>query len=180
MPEELFRGLRRWSYNLEHEYSTLAVAPGTTAPSWSRSSDHPDAFWRLKSIQRLARRASDCLRGYPQVRVQCADAQTIDAGSVDAVLVNAGFMEPSTIWLDRLTPSGRLILPLTFSILGTTLTKGPVFCLEKREGSFLASYVSFAMIYGDPSVRDPVLNDLLHAQSGRYVECRAVAAPGLS
>jgi protein-L-isoaspartate(D-aspartate) O-methyltransferase len=111
----------------------------------------------------LARRAKRCLAGVPGIDLRCADAKTIDPGPVDAILVSAGFLGPASTWLDRLQPGGRMMMPITFSLPGVSLTKGPVFCIGKdADSSLSAAYHSFAMIYGDPAGRDAALDTALH------------------
>lgn len=61
----------------------------------------------------LADRLQRNLAGYPTVQAVCGDGTAYDAGSVDAIYVNAGVTEPAPLWLDRLAEGGRLLLMLT-------------------------------------------------------------------
>ncbi len=61
----------------------------------------------------LATRARSNLVNLSQVEVVQADGGEYDPGPVNAILVNAGATHPRLLWLDRLLPGGRLILPLT-------------------------------------------------------------------
>jgi len=60
----------------------------------------------------LASRAADTLRHLSNVEVIAGDATTYDAGTVDAIYVNAGATHPMRLWLDSLKSGGRLIFPL--------------------------------------------------------------------
>jgi protein-L-isoaspartate(D-aspartate) O-methyltransferase len=61
----------------------------------------------------LARRARANLKPWPQVEVVHGDGMIHDPGPVDVVVAFAGGTHPSPIWLDRLAPSGRLMMPMT-------------------------------------------------------------------
>ena len=61
----------------------------------------------------LARRASHNLAAYPCVTVVCADGTLYDSGPADGIYVCAGVTAPALTWLDNLTVTGRLIVPLT-------------------------------------------------------------------
>lgn len=61
----------------------------------------------------LAAKAADNLRPWAQVEVVHDDGRTHDPGEVDAIIVFAGSTHPAPVWLDRLTPGGELLMPLT-------------------------------------------------------------------
>lgn len=61
----------------------------------------------------LAERAEDNLSPWPQVEVVNGDGTTHDPGKVDAIVAFAGATHPAQLWLDRLKPGGRLMMPLT-------------------------------------------------------------------
>ena len=61
----------------------------------------------------LAAQAKRNLEHLPFVEVICGDASIYDAGTADAIFVNAGASYPLPLWLDSLAPDGRLIVPLT-------------------------------------------------------------------
>jgi len=61
----------------------------------------------------LAARARANLAPWPQVEVVHGDGRAHDPGEVDAVVVFAGSTHPAPLWLDRLAPGGRLLMPLT-------------------------------------------------------------------
>jgi protein-L-isoaspartate(D-aspartate) O-methyltransferase len=61
----------------------------------------------------LAARARVNLGPWPQVEVVHGDGCAHDPGEVDVVIVFAGSTHPAPLWLDRLAPGGRLLMPLT-------------------------------------------------------------------
>jgi len=68
--------------------------------------------YALEFEKHLAARAHVNLSDWPQVEVICGDATTFDAGEVDVVVAFAGGTHPAPIWLERLAPQGRLLMPL--------------------------------------------------------------------
>ena len=80
--------------------------------------------------QKLAARAKRNLSPWRQVSVVAGDGSRCRLDTVDALLINAGATHPAAIWLDALTPGGRMVLPLTAenkfgSVLKVTrLTRG--------------------------------------------------------
>ena len=63
--------------------------------------------------EELAARARGNLAPWPQVEVVHGDGRTHDPGEVDVIIVFAGSTHPAPLWLDRLAPSGQLLMPLT-------------------------------------------------------------------
>jgi len=61
----------------------------------------------------LAERAEDNLSPWPQVEVVNGDGSAHDPGKADAIVAFAGATHPAAIWLERLKPRGRLMMPLT-------------------------------------------------------------------
>jgi protein-L-isoaspartate(D-aspartate) O-methyltransferase len=124
----------------------------------------------------LVRRARRCLRDYRNVELRFGDATTMEPGPIDAFLVSAGLLHVPRLWLDRLRAGGRAILPLTFAIEGTSLTKGAAFCLVREAHGFSATSHSFALIYGDVNRRDLALNEALHRQyqAGTWPDVRSL------
>ncbi|WP_162916463.1 protein-L-isoaspartate O-methyltransferase family protein [Dongia deserti] len=61
----------------------------------------------------LAQRATANLAGERNVEVIHADGTSYDFDPADGIYVNAGATQPSPLWLDKLKPSGRLIMVLT-------------------------------------------------------------------
>jgi protein-L-isoaspartate(D-aspartate) O-methyltransferase len=60
----------------------------------------------------LAARAQQNLAPLTHVHVVQGNGCEHDPGAVDAIYVNAGATHPLPLWLDRLVPGGRLMLPL--------------------------------------------------------------------
>jgi protein-L-isoaspartate(D-aspartate) O-methyltransferase len=112
----------------------------------------------------LANRARANLLPYPQIDARCGDASGQLDGPFDAVLVNAGLTHPLEGWLDAVTPSGKLVLPLTSTMaaMGSNIGKGIVLLLTKQDsGDFAVRSIGFAAIYSAIGVRDAGLNDQL-------------------
>ncbi|MGX7703258.1 protein-L-isoaspartate O-methyltransferase family protein [Methylobacterium sp. Gmos1] len=105
----------------------------------------------------LATFAADALDGLAQVRIVEGDGAAMRLPPSDLVLVNAGAARPAESWLDALAPGGRLILPLTAGMrLGTPITRGAVFLIERREErSYAARCLSPTLIYPCAGARDP-------------------------
>ncbi|WP_043752256.1 protein-L-isoaspartate O-methyltransferase family protein [Methylobacterium nodulans] len=61
----------------------------------------------------LAAQAAAALAGYPQVVVHSRSGAEGPLPEADFVSVNAGATAPLALWLDALSPTGRLIVPLT-------------------------------------------------------------------
>jgi protein-L-isoaspartate(D-aspartate) O-methyltransferase len=61
----------------------------------------------------LAQRAAANLAGERTIDVVCADGTSYDFDAADGIYVNAGATRPGPLWLDKLKPSGRLIMVLT-------------------------------------------------------------------
>lgn len=61
----------------------------------------------------LAGRARECLSGISNVRILEGDGSTAPFDVADVIYINAGVTHPPDAWLDALSESGRLIIPLT-------------------------------------------------------------------
>lgn len=110
----------------------------------------------------LAERARENLRDLAWVRVVAGDGCRVDPGEVDAILVNAGATHPIPLWLDRLAPGGRLLLPLTGSN-----GFGAVLRLQRADGGFHVSFVSSVGIYPCAGARDPEIERALDTALAR-------------
>jgi protein-L-isoaspartate(D-aspartate) O-methyltransferase len=108
----------------------------------------------------LAARAAKNLAEYPNVNVHRGDGGMLDPGECDAILINAGVTHPHPLWLDRLRPGGRLVLPLTVP-MGRTLGKGVMARIVREPQGFSARVVTFVAIYSCASVRDAEIEALL-------------------
>jgi protein-L-isoaspartate(D-aspartate) O-methyltransferase len=107
----------------------------------------------------LAARARENLEVYTNVSVHAGDGAAFDPGSCDAIFINAGVTHPHRLWLERLSPGGRLVLPLTATMESanfggggfmTKITAGP--------NGYSARVVSPVGIFSCTSVRDPQMN----------------------
>jgi protein-L-isoaspartate(D-aspartate) O-methyltransferase len=107
----------------------------------------------------LAASARSKLDSWPQVEVRAGDGTTVGADSFDAILVNAGVTHPEPAWLDRLSPTGRVILPLTcaFGPPGP-ISKGFMIKIARREHEFDASMVTAVAIYSAVGIRSDEIN----------------------
>ncbi len=103
----------------------------------------------------LAARAADNLAADPGVTVLCGDGAETDVAPADVMFVNAGVVRPADLWLDRLHDGGRLIVPLTVDVDGSTSTQGTVFRVTRRGASFEVSAVSPTRIFPCAGARDP-------------------------
>jgi protein-L-isoaspartate(D-aspartate) O-methyltransferase len=115
----------------------------------------------------LAARARANLAELPQAEVVAADAATYDPGEVDALLVNAGVTHPLPIWLDRLRPGGRLLLPLTFTMAPSPHGKGLVLLVRRQGAGWSARFLTPVAIYPCLGCRDENLNLRLREALGK-------------
>jgi protein-L-isoaspartate(D-aspartate) O-methyltransferase len=104
----------------------------------------------------LAARSVENLAAYPNVRVHCGDAATLDPGPCDAIFVNAGVTHPNHLWLERLSGSGRLVLPLTTS-MAPNLGRGAMLRVSREDGCWRVRLITSVAIYSSTSLRDTVL-----------------------
>ena len=93
--------------------------------------------YAIEFDKRLAARARANLTSWPQVKVVCGDASTFDAGEVDVVVAHAGGTHPMALWLERLAPQGRLLMPLVTNDGGGFMLKA-----VRHRGGFEAKAVS--------------------------------------
>lgn len=111
----------------------------------------------------LADAARHNLASMPWVDVR-ADAASQPAGETfEAILVNAGVTHPLDAWLDALAPGGRLILPMTSTMVPMgNIGKGLVVLVSRdRDGSFAARVTGFVAVYSAVGIRDADLNERL-------------------
>jgi len=104
----------------------------------------------------LAARAKTNTAHLENVTVIECDGITYDPGPVDAIFINAGVTHPQPLWLDRLKPGGRLLVPLTAGVGG-----GWMMLVHRIGDKYEASFSSQVMIYSSPSGRDPKRNATL-------------------
>jgi protein-L-isoaspartate(D-aspartate) O-methyltransferase len=110
----------------------------------------------------LAARARENLAAYPNVSVHAGDGADFDPGECDAIFINAGVTHPHSLWLERLSSDGRLVLPLTGAIGGGNLGGAGVVARIARKGNaFAACVVTVVAIYSCTSVRDSEMSTVL-------------------
>ena len=101
----------------------------------------------------LVTRARINLADLPQVKVIHADGSEHDPGPAHAIFINAGATHPRPSWLERLLPSGRLLLPLTATTPnGST---GGVLKVTRQAGGYTARFISPVTIFPCLGTRDP-------------------------
>jgi protein-L-isoaspartate(D-aspartate) O-methyltransferase len=108
----------------------------------------------------LAARAAQNLSGYANVGVREGDGAKLDPGSCDAMLINAGVTHPLSLWLDRLSDGGRLVVPLTMNTT-PTLGVGLMMKIVRQGERFSAQVVSSLAIYSCKNARDEQREPLL-------------------
>lgn len=109
----------------------------------------------------LAEAARHRLASLSNVSVCCGDGSERLEETFDAVLVNCGVTHPLPEWLNALRPGGRMIVPVTAALPGTSIGKGPLLQLTKRDTDFTATLVSVVAIYSALSIRDADVNQRL-------------------
>jgi protein-L-isoaspartate(D-aspartate) O-methyltransferase len=113
----------------------------------------------------LAAEARQNLASLSWVVAHHGDASQIAPGETfDAILVNAGVTHPLDAWLDALAPGGRMILPLTSTMvpMGPNIGKGLVMVVTRQDAVELTVRVlTFVAIYSAVGLRDAGLNERL-------------------
>jgi protein-L-isoaspartate(D-aspartate) O-methyltransferase len=104
----------------------------------------------------LAAKAGDNLRDWKQVEVVAGDGRLHDAGEVDRIVVFAGATHPAPLWLDRLTPGGQLLVPLTAS-----------------------RWFGFLLLATRPAPLDPSAIALPEARDDNRFEARSIGGVGI-
>ena len=110
----------------------------------------------------LAVRAQENLTGYANVSVHAGDGAAFDPGPSDAIFINAGVTHPHSLWLERLSARGRLVLPLTATKDSTNLAgTGIVAKITRQENGFACRPVTGVGIFSCTSGRDPEMSAAL-------------------
>jgi protein-L-isoaspartate(D-aspartate) O-methyltransferase len=96
----------------------------------------------------LAARAEQNLRPYKNVSVVSGNGSLHQAGSFDAIFVNAGCTDPQAIWVDQLAAGGRLLVPLTVSLPASPgVGSGLMLLVTRREAEYSARLTSPVSIF---------------------------------
>lgn len=112
----------------------------------------------LEADDRLAAGARDNLTSMPWVEVS-ASASGTASGPFDAILVNAGVTHPLPEWLDALADGGRMMLPLTSTMIPMgNIGKGLVMLITRDGDAFNARVTGVVAIYSATGLRDETLN----------------------
>lgn len=108
----------------------------------------------------LAARARENLASCANVTVHQGDGAAFDPGPCDAIFVNCGVTHPQAIWLERLLPAGRLVLPFTMA-MNPQMGQGVMTKIVRESSGYSAAMVSPTGIFSGISLRDPALEPLL-------------------
>lgn len=115
----------------------------------------------LEADETLASAARDNLASMPWVEVTASSTGTA-TGSFDVILVNAGVTHPLPAWLDALADGGRLMLPLTSTMVPMgNIGKGLVMRIARCGGELRARVNGVVAIYSAIGLRDDTLNQQL-------------------
>jgi protein-L-isoaspartate(D-aspartate) O-methyltransferase len=108
----------------------------------------------------LAEAARRNLAPMPWVEVRADAASQPSGEAFDAILVNAGVTHPLVAWLDALAPGGRMILPLTSTMVPMgNIGKGLVVLVTAgADGAIAARVTGFVAIYSAVGIRDAALD----------------------
>ena len=108
----------------------------------------------------LAARAASNLASMPWVEVKHADGSGALQERFDAVLVNAGVTHPLDGWLDALTETGRMVMPLTAAMGPSNIGKGLMLLLTSTADpqAFAVRLLTFVAIFSAVGVRSDALN----------------------
>jgi protein-L-isoaspartate(D-aspartate) O-methyltransferase len=117
----------------------------------------------LEVDEALAGEARANLASLPWTEVRHGNGTEPLGETFDAMLVNAGVTHARDAWLDALSPTGRLVLPLTATLpqMGT-IGKGLLLLLSHAaDGSFDTRILTAVAIYSALGLRDDGLNEAL-------------------
>jgi len=129
----------------------------------------------LEADAALAVRAQANVGTMPWIEVRHADGMSPFDESFECILVNAGVTHPPDVWLDALAPGGRMILPLTATMvptaampLMTNIGKGLLLLLTRTDdqSALRVRVVTFVAIFNAVGARDEMLN----AELGRALQ----------
>ena len=113
----------------------------------------------------LAARAARNLIPWPQVELIPGDGSKVDPGPVDVIVINAGATHVLPLWLERLEPGGRILVPLTVETQLHGI--GAMLLLTREPAGMAARFVAMVGIFPCLGARDPERNDALRAAYAR-------------
>jgi protein-L-isoaspartate(D-aspartate) O-methyltransferase len=97
------------------------------------------------------------------VELHVGDGIAFDPGPVDAILVNAGVTHVTPLWLRRLEPDGRMLVPITYSPPGSRTSTGLMILVVRHGDEFQARAIGPVAIFASEAGRSETLNDQLRA-----------------
>jgi protein-L-isoaspartate(D-aspartate) O-methyltransferase len=108
----------------------------------------------------LAGAARSNLAAMPWVEVRATAGPEPLGEPFDAILVNVGVTHPLEPWLDALAPGGRMMVPMTSTMIPMgNIGKGLVFLITRgADGAFAARMAGVVAIYSALGIRDADLN----------------------
>lgn len=95
----------------------------------------------------LAERARRNTARCGDIEIHSGDGSKLVTRTYDAIYVNAGATEIASTWLDSLSPSGRLLLPLTISISGMNAGVGWMLFVRKAGEAYTAEFPGPVGVY---------------------------------
>jgi protein-L-isoaspartate(D-aspartate) O-methyltransferase len=117
----------------------------------------------LEIDKKLAEQARSALEPWRQATVITGDGASYEPARVDAIVVSAGATHPPAVWLDPLSPGGRLLLPLTAED-----RDGVMLLVTRRDtDAFAARLICPAGFIEFAGVRDPEAQRRLKTALGR-------------
>jgi protein-L-isoaspartate(D-aspartate) O-methyltransferase len=131
-----------WAYIFDH----LGLAPGQSVLQIGAGTGYYTAILadivgpkgQVEAVEldpALATRAREALAPWPWVSVRQGDGAALASGpAADVVVVCAGATHPAKVWLERLSPGGRLMVPLT-----TAARWGFLLLVENTSAGFKAA-----------------------------------------
>jgi protein-L-isoaspartate(D-aspartate) O-methyltransferase len=106
----------------------------------------------------MARRS---LQRFTNVSIHEGDGFAFDPGPMNAMLVNAGTTHLLPLWLERLRPGGRLLVPITFAPPGSSTSTGFMLLVSEEQGDWRARATGPVAIFASEAGRSPELNERL-------------------
>jgi protein-L-isoaspartate(D-aspartate) O-methyltransferase len=108
----------------------------------------------------LAERARQNLAQCGNVTVRNGDGAGFDPGEYEAMLVNCGVTHPQSVWLERLSEGGRLVLPIT-TAMNPTIGQGAMIKITREHSGYSAQPITPIAIFSGGNLRDPALEPLV-------------------